>query len=448
MNIMHKCENTTLHNVNEQPPHNDNAEKVILGGILLEPDLMDISLTRIKAKYFYKEVHKIIYEAMIELHDYKKPIEILSVGEVLRQKNYLKDVGGINYLTSLITIVTSKSSHNYYLDIIIEMYIRREGLKLTNTIIELLYNGKLYNIEEKISYFNGMLENKRSVEDLYIDASTIKKSNEDAEYISTGFKVLDAMLSGGFRTKSLTILTGEPGSGKSTLINQILAGSIADGHKAFLYSGELPGEDLMKWFNITVANSEHIIDSINSVGISCKDVTNECWDKISKWIENKMIIYGDDSAPTMNNIVASIENLVNTKGFKVFILDNLMTLDLKESDDKYQQQKILCMKLKSLAKRHKIAIILVAHPKKPSGEGRPSMYDVSGASEIVGVADTIIRTMRSQNQEGDSKSKILLLKNRWGGIINRALTVNFDKNRRRFYSCDDEYNRDYEYEKV
>ena len=429
-------------------PHNTNVEQVVLGGILLEPDLMDISLTRIKAKYFYKEVHRIIYEAMVELYHYKKPIEIPAVGEVLRQKNYLEAIGGISYLTSLITTVSGKSSYNYYLDIITEMYIRREGLNLTSTITELLYNGKMEDVEEKILHLNQMIENKRSVEELYIDASTIKKNSEEREYISTGFKVLDAMLSGGFRTTSLTILTGEPGSGKSTLINQILAGAIADNHKVFLYSGELPEEDLMKWFNITTANSEHIINKINSQGIDNKDVTDECWDKISKWVENNMVIYGGDVAANMRNIVASIENLVKTKDIKLFVLDNLMTLDLNESDDKYQQQKILCMKLKSLAKKHKIAIILVAHPKKPSGDSKPSMYDVSGAAEIVGIADNIIRTIRAQDKDGTQISKILLLKNRWGGIINRALTVNFDKNRRRFYSNEYEYNRDYKYDSI
>lgn len=428
-------------------PHCIEVEQSILGSILLKPALIGIGSKRIKPNYFYKAAHQIVFECMIELFERSVPIDLMTLTQRLKEKGYLENVGGISYLTSLTTIVPTTNNYNYYMDIIIEKYTRREGIKFINYVKELLYSGTIEEIEKGIVDFKNMISNRKNIEELYIDASTVQKSNDLGEFISTGFNTLDSMLAGGFRATSLTILTGEPGSGKSTLINQILAGAISDGHKTFLYSGELPSNDLMKWFNVTVANTYHVVDKVDNRGIRYKDVTDYCWDIVGEWAKEKLMIFGDDSIANKNNILATIEHLVNSKNIKLFILDNLMTFDLDEDDKQYQQQKKLCLELKALAKKYRVSIILVAHPKKPSGSERPTIYDVAGASEIVGSADTVIRTMRSENEDSDSDSRILLLKNRWGGITNRALTVKFDFNRKRFYSNGYERERDYGYDK-
>lgn len=301
------------------------------------------------------------------------------------------------------------------------------------------------DVQSGLESLKSVVINNKSIEDLYIDASDIKRNKSLNMFISSGFKTLDDMLGGGFKYTSLNILTGVPGSGKSTIINQILAEAISQGNKSFLYSGELTESDLMFWFNRTVANKYHLVEKKSKQGKRHIDVTDYCWEIVGKWIKGKLKIYDSDSIANKENILSVIEYLAVNKDIRFFVLDNLMTFDIGESDKQYQQQKQLCLELKHLAKKYQLIILLVAHPKKPSGKDKPDMYDVSGASEIVGSADTVIRTERSI-KDNEEESKLLLLKNRWGGITNRVIRINFDKYRKRFYISDDELNRDFGYD--
>lgn len=427
------------------PPHSVEAEQSILGSILLDKDVVSIAIKKIEPTNFYKEAHRIIFENIVSLANDNEPIDLVTLTERLKSIDSLEDVGGISYMTSLSTIVPTTTNINHYIDIVLDRYARRQAIEIVSHMARKLYTGKIKELDADMDRFKNVLTNNKKLENMYVNASDIKRDRKSSEFISTGFNDLDRMLSGGFKCTSLTILTGEPGSGKSTVINQILAGAIADKYKTFLYSGELPGSDLMFWFKRTVANDHHLVEKTSKAGNKYVDLSDYCWDLISEWINNKLLVYGDDSVANKNNMLLLIEHLAINKGVKLFVLDNLMTFDIGEESTQYREQKQLCLGLKQLAKKYGLAIVLVAHPKKPVGTDKPSMYDVSGASEIVGCADTVIRTVRSK--EGDENSKILLLKNRWGGIINRFVSVAFDEHRKRYYTTgNSELKRDYGYD--
>ena len=425
-------------------PHSVEAEQSVLGSMILDNDVASLVVNKIETIHFYKEAHKAIFESMVNLMNENKPIDLLMLTEQLKLNNQLNSIGGVSYITSLSAIVPTTSNVNQYIEIVLEKYTRRQAISVASDIINKLYNGRIKELETDAESLKNVLVNNKKIENMYVNASEIKRNKKSSEFISTGFKVLDNFLGGGFKCTSLTILTGEPGSGKSTILNQIIAGALADKHKSFLYSGELPGSDLMFWFKRTVANDHHIVEKNNKVGHKYKDITNYCWDLISKWIDGKLFIYGDDSIANKSNMLATIEHLAINKGIKFFVLDNLMTFDIGEETKQYREQKQLCLSLKQLAKKYGIAIVLVAHPKKPSDKDKPSMYDVSGASEIVGCADTVIRTVRPEDENQDSK--ILLLKNRWGGATNKAFSVKFNERRKRYYTNGSELERDYGYD--
>ena len=357
----------------------------------------------------------------------------------------MEEVGGVEYITSLQTIVPNYSNIDYYLDLLIDKNNRRVAIDLLNILNDKLYNDKIETVKTDIESIKSIFSNNKSIEQLYIEASDIKRGKNNNFYIPTGFSPLDNMLGGGFRGTSLNILTGVPGSGKSTMINQILAGAILEGNKAFLYSGELPEEDLMFWFNRTVANDYHIEEKTSKKGKKYIDITEYSWNLISKWLKGKFKIYGSNSKANKENILSVIEYLSIKQDVKFFVLDNLMTFDIGESDKQYQQQKQLCLSLKQLAKKYKLVILLVAHPKKPAKGEKPNMYDISGASEIVGSADTVLRIERNKNEE-DEETKIIVLKNRWGGITNRAFNIYFNEYRKRFYTNQEELTLDYGYD--
>ncbi len=427
------------------PPHSVEAEQTVLGAILLNPSLISIASKRIDVDTFYKEVHQKIFKNMLSIHIQGKPIDLIILIEELKGNDELEEVGGVEYITSLQTIVPNYSNIDYYLDLLIDKNNRRVAISLLNILNDKLYNDKIETVKTDIESIKSIFSNNRSIEQLYIEASDIKRGKNNNFYIPTGFSPLDNMLGGGFRGTSLNILTGVPGSGKSTIINQILAGAILEGNKAFLYSGELPEEDLMFWFNRTVANDYHIEEKTSKKGKKYIDITDYSWNLISKWLKGKFKIYGSNSKANKENILSVIEYLSINQDVKFFVLDNLMTFDIGESDKQYQQQKQLCLSLKQLAKKYKLVILLVAHPKKPAKGEKPNMYDISGASEIVGSADTVLRIERNKRDE-DEETKIIVLKNRWGGITNRAFNIYFNEYRKRFYTNQEELTLDYGYD--
>lgn len=434
-----------MEDITRMQPHSLEAEQSILGAILLDKDIVNIASKKLSPDNFYKEYNKIIFESMLSLLEDNKPIDLITVTEKLKAIGHLEDVGGISYITGLTTIVPTTSNIKHYIDIVKEKHSIRQGISIASSVIDKLYGSNIKSIDSDIENLKRIMVNNKKIENIYVDASSIKRDKKLIQFIPTGFAPIDNLLGGGLRCSSLTVLTGEPGSGKSTIINQILAGSIADNYKSFLYSGELPASDLMFWFKRTVANDYHLVSKISKAGNEFIDIEDYCWNLISEWIKDKFFIYGDDSVANKNNILSVIENLAINKNVKLFVLDNLMTFDIGDHSKQYQEQKQLCLSLKQLAKKYGLSIILVAHPKKPTEKDKPSMYDVSGASEIVGSADTVLRIVRAKDNE--ENSKILLLKNRWGGVINRAVSIDFDVKRKRYYTNKSEFDRNYGYDK-
>ncbi|MGL5328356.1 MAG: DnaB-like helicase N-terminal domain-containing protein [Peptostreptococcaceae bacterium] len=442
--------------MNNQLPSSIEAEQSILGSIILEPSLMGLVSNRVKPSMFFKEVHKIIYESILEIYQEKNPIDIIAIIESLKAKGFIEKVGGLNYITSLTTIVPTTTNIEYYINILIDKSNRRVAISTLKTLEDKIHNEKIETLKTEINELKGIFDNNGKIKDMIVDASQIKRNKEFKNYIPTGIKMLDNFLGGGFRFKSLNVITGVPGSGKSTILNQLIANAIKNNHKSFLYSGELPESDLMFWFNRTVANENHIDTKHNKDGKPYFDVSDYCWEQVSNWVKDRFKIYGSHSKATTGNILSVIEYLATREGYKFFVLDNLMTFDIGDSTKQYQMQKQLCLALKELAKSLDLVIILVAHPRKTENKNgknpqKPSMYDVSGASEIVGSADTILMTDRETFKDDTTgeivdKSKILILKNRWASICNRFIALQFDEKRKRFYQSMDELTVDYGYD--
>ena len=145
-----------------------------------------------------------------------------------------------------------------------------------------------------------------------------------------------------------------------------------------------------------------------------------------------------------------IEHLWLKHGVRMFVIDNLMTLNLDNKNDKYEAQKVFVRNLKNLAKKYKLVIILVAHPKKTKDEN-VDMFDVSGASEIINLCDYELFLNRKVDEEKDTDETYLtILKNRATGKVNFKLKLKFSEKRKRLYhpnsKCDEELERVYKYD--
>lgn len=427
--------------------YNLYAEQSVLGSILIEPEsILVANQFNLSVDDFFHPQHQIIYNCIKKMHDSGDAIDFITLKHNLEKADLLEKAGGVSYFTSLTSAVPTTKNISYHIKILKELATKRN---IYNLISDKAKTIKKMDGQDMIKLANEVkatVLDSPCVDDLFVDASDITLDTTPSPSIQTGFAPLDAVTSGGLNFGTLTVLTGSPGSGKSTFLNQILANALSLGFNSFLYSGELTAQMALDWFYKTVANPIHLSFGVNNFGKTIK-ATDEGVLQINKWLKNKLFLFSKNAQADETNISTVIEFLAVKKNVKLFVLDNLMTIECRGTD-KYEKQINVIKSLKNLAKNYNIVIILVAHSNKNSIQHRePHVFDISGASEIANLSDYILTATRDNDR--DNETTILLLKNRITGLIKKHLQLKFSPDRKRFYTdAKLELERDYGYGEV
>lgn len=221
--------------------------------------------------------------------------------------------------------------------------------------------------------------------------------------IPSGITQLDAECCG-FDKPSLNIWSGNNGSAKSTLLNQIAINAINQGFKVAIYSGELRGQRLKRWVVMQAAGKAHNRKSIyNSYDYYTPDSIKE---HIVSWMSDKLYVYNTKYSHSMEQVCLEVETLVREKQIDMLIMDNLSCMDIAELDfGVNEQQKTAVKMLLRLTTKLGIATHLVVHPKKAEGFLRKN--DVSGAKALTDLADSVFFCHR-WNQDTQKAAKEFL----------------------------------------
>ena len=427
--------------------YNLYAEQSVLGSILIEPEsILVANQFNLCVDDFYHPQHQILFNCMKKIQKQGEAIDFITLKHNLEKEDLLEKAGGVSYFTSLTSAVPTTSNIDYHIKILKELSTKRNIYNLISDkakTIKKMDGQDMIKLAEEVK---ATVLDSPCVDDLFVDASDITLDTKPSPSIETGFAPLDAATSGGLNFGTLTVLTGSPGSGKSTFLNQILANALSLRFNSFLYSGELTSQMALDWFYKTVSNPIHLSYGVNNFGKTIK-VTDEGVRQINKWLKNKLFLFSKNAQADETNISTVIEYLAVKKDVKLFVLDNLMTIECSGSD-KYEKQINVIKSLKNLAKHYNIVIILVAHSNKNSIMRRePHVFDISGASEIANLSDYILNATRDNDCENETT--ILLLKNRITGLIKKHLQLKFSPDRKRFYTnAKLELSRDYGYGEV
>lgn len=250
----------------------------------------------------------------------------------------------------------------------------------------------------------------------------------EAPKLKTGIKVIDDDILG-ILFGSLNVFTGRNGAGKSTILNQIYIGeSIKQGHKPFLFSGELTAGNTKHWLLQTLANESDYIDATTRDGYKYKKIRNT--KEIVSRVGDKFYLYDSDDYH-IDSVLLKMDTLRRRNGVKVFIIDNLMMLYDDEKDELLSKANIT-RKLKNFAKNYNVIVHLVAHPKKTQN-AEVEKDDVAGRAEITNLADYVTTIERNFKEDREYDAKLSIVKNRPTGK-NTFVELRFDRDRKRFYS--------------
>lgn len=251
----------------------------------------------------------------------------------------------------------------------------------------------------------------------------------------SGFIALDYTV-GGFRSGELSVWTGKRGEGKSTFLSDLLVRSIAQGRKVCAYSGELPKEQFKRGILPQAAGPRHVDPTPDPyTGRTEYVVPADAQAKIDDWWRGKLLLTDiqRDKAHDEDNILRLFEYAYRKYGCDVFLVDNIMTAELKAERElgMYRAQSLFVNRLSNFSKRFGVHVHLVAHPRKTGNGQDLSADDVSGTGDVTNRADNVFAVCRADEAE-ECSARISVLKCReTGGRGNIALE--FDEKSRRFY---------------
>ena len=283
---------------------------------------------------------------------------------------------------------------------------------------------------------------------------------EDVDGVTTGLKAIDDELMRLF-FGTLTLVSGQPGSGKSSLLTQLACNSLDNDIGTWLFSGELPNGVEKSWFNYIFAGPRNITDAISRRGNPYKKISTTTLAEINKTYKGRWHIYRDDYDNVLDKLIASMTDTVRKYGARCLILDNFMCIDTETSEEELRSQTDTIKKLIEFAKKYQVAVILVCHPRKMDAGTNVGIYDIAGTSNIVNLAHRTIGLRRVTDAERENAAKysekrrqllkydviVTIVKDRMFGRQNIDVGLYYDPASRRFFSDMDEYDRRFSWDK-
>ncbi len=330
-------------------------------------------------------------------------------------------------------------------------------------------NGKIKlvkDINEVLYYFgkNKVLEvihNARETPITHIiDLSSVQDFDlQHSEGVYSGFATFDKWIYK-FFFGCVNVITGINGAGKSVLVNQMcIAEPLNQGYDIFVFSGELTKPQLKNWLELNFAGRRHITMEGNHI----RKIKPEIRKQIRDWYRDRIFVYDNDKDYTATSLLSKMEELARKKGVKVFVIDNLMMVDLECGlDSLWQKQKEFVIKLVNFANKFNVLVHLVAHPRKVETIRRLTKLDIAGSGDITNLAHYVmaIHRVTPKEKEGIPDGKggykvkpieydciIDLFKNRITGTQDKEMGVYFDLPSYRFWTSLEELDKQYKWDK-
>lgn len=253
----------------------------------------------------------------------------------------------------------------------------------------------------------------------FVDPSQINR-------IYTRIRGLDNMI-GGLTEGSVLTITGKRGCGKSTLNGTLLLNAIQQGHKVCAYSGELSAQNFLNWILVQATETKYIsVQSDPRSGKLFSMVDPVIQKRIRQWIDGKFFLFDNSAFGDMEQTEAILKIFTiaaKKYGVDTFLCDNLMIALCNGEAEETKAQAKFAAALKAFATKYKATVILVAHPRKTKQGEALQTDDISGASAIGNLADTVISI---------NKPNICVMKNREFGITGE-IQCSFNPANRRIF---------------
>ncbi len=420
------------------PPQNIEAEQSVLGGILIENSALNRVLEILAQEDFYREAHRRIYQALVDLSEKNEPADLITLTNRLKSNSLLDDVGGPSYLASLIDMVPTAANIEYYARIVKEKATLRRLIDAATQIITRSYSDSgdvdAFLDEAEQAIF-GISEHKVEpsfyhMKDIVKESfKTIEKLFEKKELITgvpSGFKDLDRMTTG-FQKSDLIIVAGRPSMGKTSLCLDVARyAAVEAGIPVVIFSLEMSKEQLA----LRMLCSEAMVEAqkLRSGFLSESD-----WPKLTLAAGNladALIFIDDTAAISVLEVRAKARRLKAEYNLGLIIVDYLQLMKGRGKAERREQEiSEISRSLKALAKELSIPVIAISQLSRRTEERprqRPQLADLRESGAIEQDADVIFFVYREELYREDPSiegvAEIIIGKQRNGPTGTTKLT--------------------------
>ncbi|OGF61753.1 replicative DNA helicase [Candidatus Giovannonibacteria bacterium RIFCSPLOWO2_01_FULL_44_40] len=431
--------------VSRMPPQNIEAEISLLGSLLLDGAVIDRVVDIVGRDDFYKREHQAIFDAASALFQKQKPIDVLTVGDQLKEHGKLEEIGGVGYLTTLVNSVPTASNAAYYAEIIRKKKILRDLITISHEISQMGYQEsedvgllmdeaekRIFSISQR-SLIKGFEPVAGALEEAWERIDRLHKGAGALRGIPTGFKQLDNKLSG-LQESDLVVLAARPSLGKTALAMDIARHvSLYENIPVGIFSLEMSRGQLVDRLIAAEANVDAWRLRTGQLSPDSDDFERirDAMDKLSK----APLFIDDEASINILQMRAKARRLQAEKGLGLIIVDYLQLMVPRiQSDSMVQQITEISRSLKALARELKIPVLALSQLNR-AVESRPNkkpqLSDLRESGAIEQDADVVMFIYREdlvkENSDRKNQADILIQKHRNGPTGEVVLYFNSDK---------------------
>ena len=419
------------------PPQSIQAEIMVLGTCLCYPDI--INEIQLKPEMFYKESHQKIFSAIIGVAG-KTVCDIVTITELLRNKNELETVGGPVYITSLTTNVMSEKHIINHALIIKEKYLLREYIRLSSEIQNMAFQEDLQDVMEfaeselfKLSDFTQTKESKslgQCIDELLIEVQKIYNKEKSLIGVPSGFTSIDR-ITGGWQPGNLIIIAGRPSMGKTAMALTLASNPSKLKYPVCLFSLEMSENEIAARFLSGVSGFTNV--EIRNADLDFDTLVNR-----SNEVANLPIFIDDTPALGLFDLRSKVKKVILRHGVKMIIIDYLQLMKA-EAGNREQEVSTISRGLKSISKEFNIPVIALSQLNRGVEERagkRPQLSDLRESGAIEQDADIVCFIYRPAyygistidfDKETLSTENLMIMdcaKDRNGALFSKALYHN------------------------
>ena len=408
--------------VDRVPPHSEEAERGVLGSILMDAArVVDLAIERqIRPESFYIPAHRVLYENILDLHEKGRPVDLLTIGDRLRDAGQLDLVGGRSMLEALIDACPTSAHAEYYIDIVRQKFLMRKVIDCSRDAIEACYKAEdgadliLDRAEQKL--FDISNDQRRSavswgeaVRETMVHIEKIFETKSGLTGLATGFSDLDKITSG-LQPSDMVIIAARPSMGKTSLAMNVaenVAMGVGPEHApkpVAIFSLEMPRESLVRRMLCSRAG-------IGGSALRGGYVSREMHNRLVTAANDLTLapIYVDDSAGLEAvELRARARRLKKKYDIQLIVVDYLQMLNYSDLAREGRQRETAAISgsLKAMAKELRVPVLVLsqlsrAPETRDAKSAVPKLSDLRDSGSIEQDADVVMLLRRPSRYKDD-----------------------------------------------